>query len=104
MRRGIIGVAAVGILLLASGCEPETGTIYFHNNATQTLTLRQVMLSAGYPPLYSFTTTAAPGTTAKVGIDYPKGQCMFQWEVVDASKTVLRSIHQVCDGDTVTYP
>ena len=100
-------VVVLSALLLVTACEPKDGHVYFRNNSDQTLTLRQIRHDDTSPTgtRYFYAATAAAGTTADLR-DHPReGFCLLNWEIVDQSGQVMRSIPgQICDGETVTYP
>jgi hypothetical protein len=101
-----IGAFAAAIL---AGCENpgwnQWDSVSLQNNSDHTIILRRYL---GGPGHYEGTprpiVTAPPLERGRRADILPTGLCFAEWDIVDTSGKQLRTIDEVCAGQTVVYP
>lgn len=101
LRRGTALAFALAAGLSTSGCIIETppSRYWIENNTDSSIVLRK--LAEG---THLEATEVPPRQKVKVLNQVGNGLCSPDFEIVDQAGNRLRTISEICDGDTVIYP
>lgn len=101
LRPSALALIGLVVGMGASGCVVESPPprYWIQNDSSITIILRKPVTNG-----YTRTTTVLPHDKVEVKSQIAAGGCVLDWEIVDVQGRQLRSIDEVCDGETIVYP